>query len=231
MGNMVKIVETLKPKLDLILKTSIKINTAVLRRKISTDVYNIFSLLKPFSYKPKIACTVNDNYIVVSKNLQFSTHREYSGLPVSPEDFLDVITKHGYCIGEHVRYSIKDCFKKLVKLSREIKYYPNTTVFFEVKKPKTIRIFLMSNGRVVVKKKRVSYLSLETDNPNAIIIPNNHVLHLYGYGLLVEIEGIVDELVELYAKAEKTINRMKKHNRLVLKEMYKTVSPLVSTKK
>lgn len=238
MGRLVEAFIRLKPKLDELSSLIDEVNTWWLTREMTEFVYGSFQVLKPLSYRTKdtgVVCTLRDRDVKIRVYVGrwISVKPEYASTREAvhdKEDFYHIIRSHGLEIAEYVRGRIRDDFEELAKLTSELIEYRGRK--FSIPVNRSVRNVepRLDTMMPEVKEIHVREASIETDWSGRVVLTTDDdgrkkTILPKDMQYLYIVEDLIDDLLDLYRKANDYVGKIKEHNRRIMKKMGNIVAP------
>lgn len=239
MGIVVAGVRLIKPKYDFVLKTAEKVDTRTLQRKMENFVFDAFRAFKPLRHKFKQVLEVKEEapYGTYSYWLcmgewirEKSRYYKYGSLIESPKTFLKTIKKYGDELKPHVRKPIKEDFAKAVDLVKHLIEYDDVIVDVEprAKTVETYNFLAHKPEPVEIKPIEIGKLLIKTENPRRVYYQGSldgPYIELYDGANVAIIEDLIDDLAQLFKKAEAEVGKVREHNEHVMEQIEDVVAP------
>jgi hypothetical protein len=236
MGVIADRVIELGQKLKYIQNIAREINTSNLQTDLENKIVEVFDTIKPFSHR---YVTINDVTIsVYGWRYQVTVgpwlSMKYIGYRATPiydkKEFVEVIREHGDKISEYVRRPIKDTFKQLVDLTKQVK--PYQTLKFTKRVDKDVKVGYLCELETI----HINKIWIETSIPTYVYYDDGerhhltHCFHIDSWNDIVPLEDLLDDLVDLYKTGKEELYPIKEHNDKIIAKMREAVLPFAVAK-
>jgi len=238
MGIIVSGVKLIAEKLNKVYPIIAKYPLYDMQKSLEKEVHDVFSLLMPYTTKTVKMFTEDDDTevflsrkCVITKNTFFTMRHR---------DVFSYIPRYGDIMCTYVRRTIREDFKKLVKLAKKLVPYME----FHVKKkitPTDIEIPIFDDNKITFRKATVNGIRIPAEKlsfrANKILLYEDGkydgwtILDVTNMSDLTAIEDIIDFVVSAYEEFEARLKEITKKNIEILEEMRKVVAPYAVSKK
>ncbi|MCD6241975.1 hypothetical protein J7K27_10800 [Candidatus Bathyarchaeota archaeon] len=237
MGIIVSGIKLIAEKLNKVYPIIVKYPLFEMQKSLEKEVRDIFSLIMPYTTKTVKMYTDDDGAdvflsrkcVVTKKDCFTFQHREV----------LWHIMKYGDIMCTYVRKTIREDFKKLVKLTKKL--MPYTKFHIDKKIVATdIEIPIFDNDKITFRKATVNRIRIPastTFRADRILLYEDGTydgwitLEVTDMANLAVMEDIIDFIVSAYEEFEAKIKEVTKKNVETLEEMKKVVAPYAVSKK
>jgi len=238
MGIVIAGIRLIKQHYDFVLRMAEKVDTRTLQREMENFVYESFSTFKPLRRKFKEICTVTEKtrYYTSTYNLcigewirRKSRYHQYGSIVDHSESFLKIIREHGDELKPHVRKSIKEDFAKAVDLTKQLIMYRDFEVSVCIR-PREVYTYLYLYCRggksgIEIKPVKIERLTIKTQSPTRIFYGKDTSIQLEDESNVSIVEDLIDDLVDLFRKADAEVCKVREHNERVMKQIEDVVAP------
>jgi len=238
MGIIVSGIKLIAEKLNKVYPIIAKYPLFDMQKSLEKEVHDVFSLVMPYTTKTVKMYTNDDGADVFLSRKCVVTKKD--GFTSQHRNVLWHIRNYGDIMCTYVRKTIREDFRKLVKLTKKLVPYTK----FHVDKKITatdIEMPIFDNDKITFRKATINMIRI----PATLAFRANRIL-LYEDGgaydgwitvdvtdmaNLAVMEDIIDFVVSAYEEFEAKIREITKMNIEILEEMRKVVAPYAVSKK
>jgi len=229
LGKIFDAINALSPTLSKLCNLASQCDTYALRKDMLNTVYQAFHVYMPLSNSQYRIASTSRKEIYLGKwiRVRYEWNKRGSYIKSSAELY-SIIKEYGEVMIHHVRSSIRDEFKYLVYLTKQLKEYKNFQYSLKINKT----IYIVDSADVTkAMQYSINRIVLETDRPFIITVRDDDngsywsVMSICNLDSLTSLEDILEELIPLYEQVLKDITAIKEHNDQILEEMRKVTLP------
>jgi len=238
MGIVIAGIRLIKQHYDFVLRMAEKVDTQTLQKEMENFVYESFLTFRPLCRKFKKIYTfdVETQYGTSKWDLcmgewirERASYQQYGSIVDDRESFLEIIREYGDILKPHVRKSIKEDFAKAVDLTKQLIMYRDFEVSVCIR-PREVYTYRYLHYRerksgVEIKPVKIERLTIKTQLPTKVLYGKDSSIKLEDESNVSMVEDLIDDLVDLFKKADAEVCEVREHNERVMKQIEDVVAP------